>query len=72
MALHGPHHVAQKSIRTGLPELIYIERGSVSSVPQAWEGVQTIVWNSSRELMTLTTMAIDKSDGRERKFVRRL
>ena len=61
MTLQGPHHVAQKSITTGLPELIYIEKRSVSCATQEKVGIRAAVLNSWDEFRTLTTM-IDKSD----------
>ncbi len=60
MILHGPHHVAQKSMTTGLSPLIYISRGGQSfglgcARPRR-RRKRTTLLNSSRLFRTATVM----------------
>ncbi len=58
MALQGPHHVAQKSTATNLPELIYAVRLSESATYHSEQALRTICWNSLREVIGVTVISI--------------
>jgi hypothetical protein len=57
MALHGPHHAAQKSMATTLPDLIYVVDQRTGTTELSEAALRTTLLNCSFEVIAVTVIS---------------